>query len=715
MGVRQSCGKACANCTADCTRTGPGYGDEFDDTERPSSDPAGATFEETLEDLNSLDRHLMLFCASSNLSAVRWLLYLGAHWDTCDANGTTCLHVACRSGALAIVSEMLLYEPLLEATDVAGWTALHIAVLMGRRQVVSMLLQSGSPLLKRNSKGQLPTELCADGATHEVMRAYEVHLAQTGGKVPWTPPREDDTAEDLMCSRLQYEPFFVPRQPVVRSQQFKKDFQKIGILIFNRQPGFGLAFLVASGVARDYPVDMSAFLRKSKVDIKQVGSFLGEAYSLSHTIRLEFVNSVVLQHTGVVSALAQVFHMLRLPDDLQKINRLVHGVARIWWRQHERLVRDLGGSVVPPPAASKNDKIHASAQKLMEREELRGLELKQYITSSDALHQLMFSTIILHWYMYKDYPSEVRSMDFAVWRKLNEGIETGRKNVPEHVQLQVYNSVLEGGFIADLAVAPVTATSAADAAAGSPDQSGGQGPGDDRTRASTLSHMAAIEGWTQIVGGGFPKPTGTGVQTLTYQTASNMFSEATMSSKGTRSAPGIPTDGAWTLSKSPGAYGEAATAAPASATLAMSTSRDDFAWLSLCHSLLFFCADPAKGAPYAFLELQRVSVLSVQPEARVLTLVGAPEDDALDGDAAGQPAQLGADLHLGGALRSITPITLVMLLPDGRWQELALNKLELRLPTMHELNMWSTHLIAACSGKVAQPPGGTMGSGIKAM
>ena len=73
---------------------------------------------------------------------------------------------------------------------------------------------------------------------------------------------------------------------------------------------------------------MSTFLRRSKVyarflligcgqvDIKQVGNFLGEAFSLSHTIRLEFLNSVVLQNTGVVSALIQVFHMLQLPDDL---------------------------------------------------------------------------------------------------------------------------------------------------------------------------------------------------------------------------------------------------------------------------------------------------------------------------------------------------------------------------------------------------------------
>merc|ERR1719174_3389568 len=136
MGSRQSCGKACSNCAADCARRAEGYGDDFDD-ERPGGDPAGATFEETLEDLNSLDRHLMLFCATPNLSAVRWLLHLGAHWDACDANGTTCLHVACRAGALTVVRELMQHK-----------------------------------------------ELRADNGTCEAIRFYELHLQQHPNK-PW--------------------------------------------------------------------------------------------------------------------------------------------------------------------------------------------------------------------------------------------------------------------------------------------------------------------------------------------------------------------------------------------------------------------------------------------------------------------------------------------------------------------------------------------------
>lgn len=726
MGARQSCSKACSNCTADCTRPAHGYGDDFDD-ERPGGDPAGATFEETLEDLNSLDRHLMLFCATSNLSAVRWLLHLGAHWDTSDANATTCLHVACRAGALAIVKEMMQYQPLLQATDMAGWTALHIAVLMGRREVVVRLLQAGAPPHQRNNKGQMPAELCADNGTFEALRSFDLHNQQSPGK-PWHFCKDTGPGEDIIGSRLQYEPFFVPRQPVLRSQQYKKEFQKIGTLMFNQQPGYGLAFLVASGVARDYPVDMSTFLRRSKVDIKQVGSFLGEAFSLSHTIRLEFINSVVLQNTGVVSALARVFHMLQLPDDLQKINRLVHGVARIWWRQHERMLKDMNGQVPqsrPSPASEKEKGFQGQNAAV---EELVGLELKQYLTSSDVLHQLMFSSVLLHWYIHKDGSGQKREMDFAVWKKLNQGIEAGSTDVPEHVQLRVH-SIISRSFILELAVATANGRNRGDAAGGGPDEGGGYGPGDDwaasvateRPRSPVLSPSAAIEGWAQIVGGGFPRPSGlTGVQTVTYRHMSNIFSEVTNSSGMLKSPLGFQ--------QGEGPHGAAVAAGVGgkpglpSEGVVPGPRRDDYSWLSICYTLLFFSASPTTGAPYAFVELQRVQIASIQTDTRILSLVGAPEPDDADADLAaaggGSSNNAAATADKSGELsgrdtptgagtpggKPHAPVIIVLLLPDGRWQELSLAKLDLRLSSNSELETWSNHLTAASQGKVVRPP-----------
>lgn len=709
MGARQSCGKACSNCTADCTRPAHGYGEDFED-ERPGGDPAGATFEETLEDLNSLDRHMMLFCATSNLSAARWLLQLGAHWDTTDANATTCLHVACRAGALAIVKEMMLHQPLLQATDMAGWTALHIAVLMGRREVVVRLLQAGASPHQKNNKGQMPAELCADNGTYEALRSFELHQQQSPGK-PWDFSKDTGPGEDIIGSRLQYEPFFVPRQPVIRSSQYKKEFQKIGTLMFNQQPGYGLAFLVASGVARDYPVDMSTFLRRSKVDIKKVGSFLGEAFSLSHTIRLEFINSVVLQNTGVVSALARVFHMLQLPDDLQKINRLVHGVARIWWRQHERMAKDQHGQA-SLSGARKPGAQGDAGQGGGQMEELVGLELKQYLTSSDVLHQLMFSTVLLHWYIHKDGSGQKREMEFPVWKKLNSGIEAGSTDVPEHVQQRVH-SIVTKGFILELAVATANGRNRGDVGGG-PDEGGGHGPGDDwaalvaseRPRSPVLSASAAIEGWTQIVGGGFPKPSGlTGVQTVTYRHMSNIFSEVTNSSGMLKSPLGFPPGEGPSSSaglaghnsypaKSVGQPLEAGHAGP---------RRDDFTWLSICYTLLFFSASPIVGSPYAFVELQRVTVASVAEDTRTLTLVGVADNEEHDADlaAAGGAAREASDTSGKGG--GPPPVVIVLLLPDGRWQEINLPKLELRVPTASELEMWNAHLTAASQGKVMKP------------
>lgn len=688
MGARQSCTKACSNCAADCARPGQGYGDDFDE-ERPGGDPAGATFEETLEDLNSLDRHLMLFCASSNLSAVRWLVQLGAHWDACDANGTTCLHVACRSGAITIVKEMMEYKELLETVDVAGWTPLHIAVHVGRREVVIRLLHAGAKPGQKNAKGQVPSELCADNGTYEAIRAFEMHQQQSPGR-PWEVKVDSAQGEDVVGNRLQYEPFFVPRQPVIRTQQYKKEFQRIGMLVFNRQPGFGLAFLVATGVTRDYPVDMSTFLRRSKVDIKQVGSFLGEAYSLSHTIRLEFLNSVVLQNTGVVSALIQVFHLLQLPDDLQKIDRLVHGVARIWWRQHDRMQKDANAGVLPPSRLPHGGdglkpQLHLS-------EELMGLELKQYLTSCDVLHQLMFSTVLLHWFMYRDGPNcPKKDVDYSTWKHLNSGIETKGSNVPEHIQQQVYNLVSKA-FIPELAVA-TPGKPPGQQGEGGPDAGGG--PGDEaaaeKPAAPLLAQFAAAEGWAQIVGGGFPKPSGkAGVQMVTYTHVSSIFSEVTYGNSGLMRGPLVSANSAVREPKHP-TLTSGAEVIPGNGSL----KRDDFAWLSIVHMLLFFTASPNNGAPYAFIELRKVCISSIDEGAQILILVGAPEEDAeADFSAAGggTPAR--------SSQANATPVGIVLLLPDGRWQELSLPKLELRFPSAQGLAMWQNHIMAGSQGKL---------------
>lgn len=721
MGGQQSCAKTCSKCTADCARTANTCTDDFDE-EKCAGDPAGATFEETLVDLCGLDRQLLLFAATSNLAAVRWLLHLGARYDACDAHGTTCLHVACRAGTADVVRELLRFDKLLNAADSAAWTPLHIAVLIGRREIVVMLLQVGAKVSLKNRKGQLPADLCADNGTYEVIHSFEMHQRQTP-RQPWHFPMDVAQVEDFIGSRLQYEPFFVPRSSVVRSAPlYKNEFQRLGMQIFNRQPGFGLAFLIAAGVARDYPVDMSAFLRKSKVDVRQVGSFLGEAFSLSHTIRLEFINSIVLQGTGVVSALIQVFHWLQLPDDLQKINRLVHGVARIWWRQHERLQRDLEAGLIPRRTQGQVEPLQ-----LQFAEEMVGLELKQYLTNFDALHQIMFSTVLLHWYLYRDGCLPKRELGYMEWQRLNAGIEKGGGDVPEHVQRDIH-SIIRRGFIPELVVLPDNRSAVAahgDAAGGGPDAGGGGGTDDARPRCEALAPSASMEGWSQLDGGGFPRPQGLGgVQTVTYKHASSIFSEVThgtmrmpfsrgggssgSSTTGLSAFAGrrfsdvqVPASSAFAGADAVGAGSGTAPGLAGVGAAATAVRRDEYVWLTLCCNLLFFSASPEVGFPYAFIELRRVGIAALNEESRVLSLVGTPEREDRGGDAAG--TGLGIASEPGSLGSQPTLVNIVLLLPDGRWQELSLQKLELRVSSREELQTWSMHLMAACHGRVPKP------------
>merc|ERR1719377_375460 len=120
----------------------------------------------------------------------------------------------------------------------------------------------------------------------------------------------------------------------------------------------------------------------------------------------------------------------------------------------------MNGQVVPTASPAKNKDDNANAN-----EELVGLELKQYLTSSDVLHQLMFSTVLLHWYIHKDGTGQKREMDFSIWKRLNAGIEAGSTDVPEHVQQRVH-SIVSRSFIIELAVATTTSRSRVDTPGG---------------------------------------------------------------------------------------------------------------------------------------------------------------------------------------------------------------------------------------------------------
>lgn len=285
-------------------------------------------------------------------------------------------------------------------------------------------------------------------------------------------------------------------------------------------------------------------------------------------------------------------------------------------------------------------------------------------------------------------------MDYESWKKLNGGIEMHGSNVPEHVQQQVY-TLVSRAFIPELAVA-IPRERRQQGGGGGPDEGGGP---DDEQRPATplLAPFAANEGWAQIVGGGFPKPTGTaGVQMVTHTHLSSIFSEVTHGNSGLVRSPLVAANSAVGEMKPPPSM-NGAEAMPGTGSL----RRDDFAWLSIVYTLLFFTSSPQTGAPYAFVDLRKICVANVDENTQILTLVGAPEPDEGDAAEAGNSTASTSDRpSVRSQEAASTPVAIVLLLPDGRWQELSLPKLELRLPSSSGLTMWSNHIAAGGQGKL---------------
>lgn len=146
------------------------------------------------------NRRCFDFASSSNLAALRWAFVHGADARSHDANGTTLLHVAARSGSYAVVKDLILRQVDLNAVDCAGWTPLHVASCMGRQDrdmsrilcrnrcfwwfsplkrpirqsedVSLYLLQMGARPCK-TANGLTPENLCSNPHTKELVVGFE--------------------------------------------------------------------------------------------------------------------------------------------------------------------------------------------------------------------------------------------------------------------------------------------------------------------------------------------------------------------------------------------------------------------------------------------------------------------------------------------------------------------------------------------------------------
>lgn len=107
-------------------------------------------------------------------------------------------------------------------------------------------------------------------------------------------------------------------------------------------------------------------------------------------------------------------------------------------------------------------------------------------------------------------------------------------------------------------------------------------------------------------------------------------------------------------------------------------------WLSLCDSLLFVSVGPSHSTPFAFLPLSVAHLRDIEPSQTLLSIDGGTN---------------------GG-----TPLQLVFLLPDGRWQRYSTSKLSIQYQDQKTMEEWATRLTVVCSSNCSSG-GGSNSSG----
>lgn len=705
MGNRTLCGGAAAqHCVDECTklqlelesRSRDGEG-RSRDQEEPDCDPAGAIFNETLRSTNQLDQEALRFASSTNLSAVRWLLFMGASPTARDRNGTTMLHAACRSGSLSIVQELVAYGLSLDAVDTSGWTPLHIAAVMGRREVCLLLLRARGRLDVQNKRGRTPLSLCSDHTTKEVLEQHqEAQDTRLGGPVGDTHsnssfkrgyqgdgPSTTSSGHDEHESTC--EPFFVPRFPLFHDELHRVQLVRIGINMLNRSPGHGLAFLVATGAVHDHPTDLSSFVLQNGADPTKLGEFLGEDFSLAQTLRLALIHSVELKGTGIVGALQKTFKHLRAPRDLSKIDRITSGIAHLWWRCHDDVdedweevqvhVQDPEWMLHPEAVGEEPPRL---PQYSPEAQELTGLELRRHFRSVEGFRRIMFSSVMLSWNLhaprlYNMAPMSPKRLSVAEWMELNGNLETDGGSIPDHVQKSVYHKLLEQPSPQLL-----------------PEFSDSLPPGATPLVPPT-DHTLSLQGWASIPQGGIER-----LDPLVHgggRLAHCIFSETSSSPNQPVLTPGLLHRGYPRKAESGG----------------------ERVWLSLSHALfLFLSSGPGDPAPYAFIRLQGAVVRDVDLTSQRLVLAGKPKirqglgydtNSREDGLTHGrglkekngegpEPPSLSRNLNPFSDSRQ--PLSICFLLADGRFQPFEALWLEMQFSTDEDVTMWAEELDSIC-------------------
>mmetsp|Transcript_34809 Transcript_34809/g.100028 ORF Transcript_34809/g.100028 Transcript_34809/m.100028 type:complete len:789 (-) Transcript_34809:74-2440(-) len=643
---------ACSSCNTQ--RCADELGLARTESRDPDCDPAGTVFNETLEGLPLLDQEVLRFAGTANLSAVRWLLAMGADIRVRDSHGTTLLHAACRSGSCAVVRELLHQGAAPDAMDTAGWTPLHVAALMGRRPLVVLLLQHSADATAKNKRGATAAAVCTDPGMREVFQGPGASALQGLPASDGHGGVRGDASDRTTCCV----PFFVPRKPLFIDAVHNSQLVSLCSEMLDRSVGHGLAFSVAVGVVKDRPTDLSHFLLQQRIDPARLGEFLGEELSMSETLRLAFMDSMDLFNTGVVGALYRAFRHIHAPRNFGKMDRLTTAVAHMWWRAHDALddVSDDEEGLRSPPAPEPGC-------------ELRGLHLRQHLHSVEGLQRLMFSTVMLYWALHGSKMAVPMTANVSKdhlslhgWLNMNLGIEVHGSEVPECVLEGIYLALIEQD---SRNLLPSFDTVASPRSLAPPEH--------------------CSQGWAYIPPGGLERfeqvlATANGGSPQTPHLAQCILSEAS------------PTH---LFSPRKGLDGQGL-----GASAAMDAGAEAV-WLTLrCSLILFLATSPCDAAPYAFMRLTDAVLRDVDRSSRQLVLAGRLRRLGPSSKPNAEGAALEAWTPFGDIARH--PLELCFLLRDGRFQSFAALWLELRFGTDEDLELWLAAFGAVCR----EPPRG---------
>lgn len=663
------CGRAC----------GRPCGSALEHVDGVACDPAGTFFDDTIAHLSDLDRLAFKFAATANLSAFRWLFLYGARPEAFDANGTTLLHVASRTGSIQIVKDLVRRSVSPDAMDRSGWTPLHVASCMGRQDVSLYLLRSGADPRSENNRGQLAEDLCSSTRTKDAVIRYDLHSHRHRAPLPAAPTGSPDVdalhGVTKVLSSVHFEPFFVPRVPVLQDPRPHEGLAALGLELFNRSPGHGIAFLVAAGVVPDYPVNINRFLLKYGANSDQYGDFLGAEYSVSKTLCLEFLNSLPLLGTGLVAALRIAFSQTTVPRDWLHIDRLARGIAHFWWQQHvvdyeaAKLgrTRPAGGSPArrsngprlggdagaPGQAVAVAGSAAACEPEAQPWVEVSGFELYRSLGSVEGLHMLLFSTMMLGRWLDSGH-----HLTFNEWMHLNTGVDGG-SDVPAQVQTGIFTAVAAGALVRSREVEAASLRRGKLKRCRAPDP--------------------AVEGWVWLSYRGRARASHDGTPAAWLaQSPRSIAAQGGVLSAGRASAAT--------------ADFEEISASWVDAQLAKRKEADptpqpDRAWARVQGVVLLFATDP-DAVPYAFVPLPAARVISQDRHWGGVVLSGR-ESPPPAGDSSGAQE-----------VTTCGWVELCLLLHDGRYQSLEAPQLELRVAGA-DFDCWAAALSAATASQAA--------------